>query len=49
MRKELRNNMKKALQEVFPVELKRYRVQHGMTQEAMARGLMVSTRSYIDQ
>ena len=48
MRKELRNNMKKALQEVFPVELKKYRVQHDMTQEVMAKDLMVSTRSYID-
>ena len=48
MRKELRNNMKKALQEVFPVELKRYRIKKGLSQEAMARLLMVVARSYID-
>jgi transcriptional regulator with XRE-family HTH domain len=40
--------MKKALQEIFPVELKQYRIKKGLSQEAMARLLMVAARSYID-
>lgn len=48
MHKKLRNNMKKALQEIFPVELKQYRLKQGLTQEVMAKWLMVSTRSYAD-
>ena len=48
MHTKRRNNMKKALQELFPVELKRYRIKKGLSQEAMARLLMVAARSYID-
>lgn len=48
MHTKRRENMKKALQEIFPVELKRYRISKGLTQEAMARLLMVAARSYID-
>lgn len=48
MHTKRRKNMKKALQEIFPVELKRYRISKGLTQEAMARLLMVAARSYID-
>lgn len=48
MNTKRRENMKKALQEIFPVELKRYRISKGLTQEAMARLLMVAARSYID-
>ena len=40
--------MKKALQEIFPVELKQYRIKRGLSQEAMARLLMMAARSYID-
>ena len=40
--------MKKALQEIIPVELKRYRIKKRLSQEAMARLLMVAVRSYID-
>jgi len=40
--------MKKALQEIFPVELKQYRIKKGLSQEAMAKLLMVAARSYID-
>lgn len=43
-----RENMKKALQEIFPVELKRYRIEKKLSQEAMAKLLMVAVRSYID-
>ena len=43
-----RENMKKALQEIFPVELKQYRIKKGLSQEAMAKLLMVAARSYID-
>ena len=48
MQSKRRMNMKKALQEIFPVELKQYRIKRELTQEAMARLLMVSVRSYID-
>ena len=48
MHTKRRENMKKALQEIFPVELKRYRIKKGLSQEAMARLLMVAVRSYID-
>lgn len=48
MHTKRRENMKKALQEIFPVELKRYRIKKGLSQEAMARLLMVVARSYID-
>ena len=48
MHTKRRNNMKKALQEIIPVELKRYRIKKGLSQEAMARLLMVAVRSYID-
>jgi len=40
--------MKKALQEIFPVELKQYRIKRGLSQEEMARLLMVAARSYIN-
>lgn len=48
MHTKRRENMKKALQEIIPVELKRYRIKRGLSQEAMARLLMVAVRSYID-
>ena len=48
MHTKRRENMKKALQEIIPVELKRYRIKKGLSQEAMARLLMVAVRSYID-
>ena len=48
MQSKRRMNMKKALQEIFPVELKQYRIKRELTQEAMARLLMVVARSYID-
>ena len=48
MHTKRRENMKKALQEIFPVELKQYRIKKGLSQETMARLLMVATRSYID-
>lgn len=48
MHTKRRENMKKALQEIFPVELKQYRINKGLSQEAMARLLMVAARSYID-
>ena len=48
MHTKRRENMKKALQEIFPVELKQYRIKKGLSQEAMARLLMVVARSYID-
>ena len=48
MQTKRRENMKKALQEIIPVELKRYRIKKGLSQEAMARLLMVAVRSYID-
>lgn len=48
MHTKRRDNMKKALQEIFPVELKQYRIKKGLPQEAMARLLMVAARSYID-
>lgn len=48
MHTKRRENMKKALQEIFPVELKQYRIKKGLSQEAMARLLMVAARSYID-
>lgn len=48
MHTKRRENMKKALQEIFPVELKQYRIKRGLSQEAMARLLMVAARSYID-
>ena len=48
MHTKRRENMKKALQEIIPVELKRYRISKGLTQETMARLLMVAARSYID-
>lgn len=48
MQSKRRNNMKKALQEIFPVELQQYRINKGLSQEAMARLLMVAVRSYID-
>ena len=48
MHTKRRENMKKDLQEIFPVELKRYRIKKGLSQEAMARLLMVVARSYID-
>ena len=48
MHTKRRENMKKALQEIFPVELKQYRIKRELTQEAMARLLMVVARSYID-
>lgn len=43
-----REGMKKALQDQFPVELKKYRLGEGLSQEQMARTLKVSLRSYID-
>ena len=48
MHTKRRENMKKALQEIFPVELKQYRIKNGLSQETMARLLMVAARSYID-
>ena len=48
MHTKRRENMKKALQEIFPVELKRYRFKRGLSQEAMAKLLMVAARSYAD-
>ena len=48
MQSKRRMNMKKALQEIFPVELKQYRIKKGLSQETMARLLMVAVRSYID-
>ena len=48
MHTKRREKMKKALQEIIPVELKRYRISKGLTQETMARLLMVAARSYID-
>ena len=48
MHTKRRENMKKALQEIFPVELKQYRIKRGLSQEAMARLLMVAARSYIN-
>ena len=48
MHTKRRENMKKALQEIFPVELKQYRINKGLSQEAMARLLMVAARSYRD-
>ena len=48
MHTKRRENMKKALQEIFPVELKQYRIKKGLSQETMARLLMVAARSYID-
>ena len=48
MHTKRRENMKTALQEIIPVELKRYRIKRGLSQEAMARLLMVAVRSYID-
>ena len=48
MQSKRRENMKKALQERFPVELKQYRIKKGLSQETMARLLMVAVRSYID-
>ena len=48
MHTKRRDNMKKALQEIFPVELKQYRIKKGLSQETMARLLMVAARSYID-
>jgi len=48
MHTKRRENMKKALQEIFPVELKQYRIKKGLSQEAMAKLLMVAARSYID-
>lgn len=48
MHTKRRENMKKALQEIIPVELKQYRIKKGLSQEAMARHLMVAVRSYID-
>ena len=48
MHTKRRENMKKALQEIFPVELKQYRIKRGLSQEAMAKLLMVAARSYID-
>lgn len=48
MHTKRREHMKKALQEIIPVELKRYRISMGLTQETMARLLMVAARSYID-
>ena len=48
MQSKRRMNMKKALQEIFPVELKQYRIKKGLSQETMARLLMVAARSYID-
>lgn len=48
MQSKRRENMKKALQEIFPVELKQYRIKKEFSQEAMARLLMVAVRSYID-
>ena len=48
MRQLQRKNIKKALQDVFPVELKQYRKRQNLSQEAMARTLMLSVRSYID-
>lgn len=48
MQPKRRNYIKKALQEIFPVELKQYRIKKGVSQEAMARLLMVVARSYID-
>lgn len=48
MHAKRRKNMKKALQAIIPVELKRYRIEQGLSQEAMARLLMVAVRSYID-
>ena len=48
MHTKRRENMKKALQEIFPVELNQYRIKRGLSQEAKARLLMVAARSYID-
>jgi len=48
MHTKRRENMKKALQEIFPVELKQYRIKRGLSQEEMARLLMVAARSYIN-
>lgn len=48
MRHLKRENMKKALQDVIPVELKRYRKKRNLSQEAMARILKLSVRSYIE-
>ena len=48
MRTEKRNEMKKALQTILSVELKQYRMRNGLTQEAMARKLRLSVRSYIE-
>ena len=48
MHTKRRENMKKALQEIIPVELKRYRIKKGLSQEAMAKLLMVTARSYAD-
>ena len=47
MHTKRRENMKKALQEIFPVELKQYRIKKGLSQETKARLLMVAARSYI--
>ena len=44
----MRNIKKKTLQNIMSEELKQYRQQHGLSQEAMARKLMLAVRTYVD-
>lgn len=40
--------IKEAMGPVFCIWLKRYRENHGLTQEQMARAFMIAVRSYVD-
>ena len=48
MRIQRNQESKKAMERIFCAWLKRYRQEHGMTQEQMARAFMISCRSYSD-